>query len=173
MKRIFLIGYMGSGKSTLGRAFAKATGLAFVDLDSFIEERMHSTVRELFAERGEDSFRKLEMKILHEVSEFEDVVIACGGGTPCFYDNMDFMNSCGTTVFLDVSIERLFERLKVGRVTRPLLANKTDEELVQFIAEGVAGRVPFYSKAQLRIDGSKLESVAQIDGTVEERRMGM
>ena len=82
MKRIFLIGYMGSGKTTLGRAFARATGLEFIDLDWYIEERLHKSISILFAERGEDGFREQERKMLHEAGEFEDVVIACGGGTP-------------------------------------------------------------------------------------------
>lgn len=99
MKRIFLMGYMGSGKTTLGRAFARAEGLEFIDLDWYIEERLHKSISELFAERGEEGFRNLERKMLHEAGEFEDVVIACGGGTPCFFDNMEYMNRQGTTIF--------------------------------------------------------------------------
>lgn len=166
MRRIFLTGYMGSGKSTLGRAFAKASGMEFLDLDWFIEERTHRTVRELFDAEGEDSFRLLEKKMLHEAAEFEDVVIACGGGTPCFFDNMDFMNSCGITVFLDVRMERLLERLKAARAGRPLLAGKSDEELCAFVEQGLQKRLPFYRKAKLIIDGGRLETVAQIDETI-------
>ena len=95
MKRIFLIGYMGSGKTTLGKAFARAMQLQFIDLDWYIEERFHKTVQELFAERGENGFREIERNMLHEVGDFEDVLIAAGGGTPCFFDNMDYMNSVG------------------------------------------------------------------------------
>ena len=101
--RIFLTGYMASGKTTLGKAFARACNLGFIDLDWYIEERMHMSVRDIFAERGEDGFRQLEKNMLHEVSEFENVVVACGGGTPCFFDNMDVMNSRGITVFLDAA----------------------------------------------------------------------
>ena len=97
MKRVFLIGYMGSGKTTLGKAYSAATGLQFVDLDWYIEERMHKSISDLFAERGEDGFRLLEQKMLHEAGEFENVLIACGGGTPCFFDNMDYMNHTGET----------------------------------------------------------------------------
>lgn len=82
--RIFLTGYMASGKTTLGKAYAKACGLSFIDLDWYIEERMHSTIRDIFATRGEDGFRQLERKMLLEVAEFENVIVACGGGTPCF-----------------------------------------------------------------------------------------
>ena len=102
MIRIFLIGYMGAGKTTLGKAFAKKYNLSFVDLDWYIEERFHKTVQELFAERGEDGFRELERNMLHEVADFENVIISTGGGAPCFFDNMDFMNKSGITVFLNV-----------------------------------------------------------------------
>ena len=102
MTRIFLIGYMGAGKTTLGKAFAREMSLNFIDLDWFIEERFHKTVQQLFLERGEDGFRELERKMLHEVAEFEDVVVSTGGGTPCFFDNMEYMNDCGDTVFLDI-----------------------------------------------------------------------
>ena len=96
MKPIFIIGFMGSGKSTLGRALAQATGLTFIDLDTYIEQRFHANVRDIFAQRGEDGFRRLERMMLHEVSEFEDVIVACGGGTPCFFNNMEHINSHGT-----------------------------------------------------------------------------
>ena len=92
MVRIFLTGYMGAGKTTLGKAFARQMDIPFVDLDWYIEERFHKTVGELFTERGETGFRKLERNMLHEVAEFENVVISTGGGAPCFFDNMEFMN---------------------------------------------------------------------------------
>ena len=132
MTRIFLIGYMGAGKTTLGKAFSRELGLTFIDLDWYIEERFHKTVQQLFSERGDQGFRELEQKMLHEVAEFEDVVISAGGGTPCFFDNMDYMNACGDTVFLQVEPEVLFHRLKVAKQQRPLLANKSDEELMNF-----------------------------------------
>lgn len=167
MKRIFLIGYMGSGKTTLGRAFAKDAGLSFIDLDWYIEERAHRTISALFAEEGEEGFRRLERRMLHEVSEFEDVVIACGGGTPCYYDNMDFMMQAGITVYLDASEDVLFRRLKVASVNRPLLKGKTDSELRDFIAEGLKARMPWYGKAKLRMDACRLESRHQIAESIE------
>ena len=148
MTRIFLIGYMGAGKTTLGKAFSRELGLTFIDLDWYIEERFHKTVQQLFSERGEQGFRELEQKMLHEVAEFEDVVISAGGGTPCFFDNMDYMNACGDTVFLQVEPEVLFHRLKVAKQQRPLLANKSDEELMNFICEALQKRHPFYSQAK-------------------------
>ena len=167
MTRIFLIGYMGAGKTTLGKAFARAMGLTFVDLDWYIEERYHKTVRQIFEERGEDGFRELEKRMLHETGEFENVVISVGGGTPCFFDNMDYMNSVGQTVFLDVDVKVLFRRLKVAKQQRPLLANKTDEELMTFIIEALQKRLPFYSKAKYVFNGERLEDRRQIQQSVE------
>lgn len=147
MRPIFLIGYMGSGKSTLGRLVSELTGIEFIDLDAYIESRFHATVKDIFADRGEEGFRNIERAMLHEVGEFENVLVACGGGTPCFFDNMDWMNSHGTTVYLDTSVEKLFTRLKRGRHKRPLIARKNDEELQQFIVDALAERKPHYSKA--------------------------
>ena len=167
MTRIFLIGYMGAGKTTLGKAFARAMGLTFIDLDWYIEERFHKTIRELFTERGEDAFRDLERRMLHEVGEFEDVVISVGGGTPCFFDNVDYMNSVGETVFLDVDIRVLFRRLKIAKQQRPLLDGKSDEELMLFIQEALQKRLPFYTRAKHTFNGEKLEDRRQIQQSVE------
>ena len=168
MIRIYLIGYMGAGKTTLGKAFAQAMGLTFVDLDWYIEERYHQTIRQLFDAYGEQGFREMERKVLHEASEFENVVISAGGGTPCFFDNMEFMNQTGQTVFLKASDDVLFQRLKVARRQRPLLANKTDEELKEFIHEGLAHRDPFYSKATYVLSGDQLEDRMQIQQTIAD-----
>ena len=167
MTRIFLIGYMGAGKTTLGKAFARAMGLTFIDLDWYIEERFHKTIRELFTERGEDAFRDLERRMLHEAGEFEDVVISVGGGTPCFFDNVDYMNSVGETVFLDVDTRVLFRRLKIAKQQRPLLDGKSDEELMQFIQEALQKRLPFYTRAKHTFNGEKLEDRRQIQQSVE------
>lgn len=168
MRRIYLIGYMGSGKTTLGKAFARAVNLQFIDLDWYIEERMHKTVRELFAERGENGFREVERNMLHEVGEFENVVVAAGGGTPCFFDNMAYMNRTGDTVFLNASGEALFRRLKVAKAKRPLLADKTDEELMETIRSGLANRMAFYSQAKHSFPSDRLESRDQISESVEQ-----
>ena len=167
MTRIFLIGYMGAGKTTLGKAFARALGLSFIDLDWYIEERFHKTIRELFTERGEETFRDLERRMLHEAGEFEDVVISVGGGTPCFFDNVDYMNSVGETVFLDVDIHVLFRRLKIAKQQRPLLDGKTDEELMTFIQEALQKRLPFYTRAKHTFNGERLEDRHQIQQSVE------
>lgn len=166
MTRIFLTGYMGAGKTTLGKAYAQAMSLDFIDLDWYIEGRFHKTVREIFSERGEEGFRQLEQRMLHEVAEFENVIISTGGGTPCFFDNMDYMNASGITVFLNVSTDVLFRRLKAGKQKRPLLANKTDEELKSSIVEALQARMPFYLKAQHIFQADELEDRRQIQAAV-------
>lgn len=167
MKRIFLIGYMGSGKTTLGKAYARAMQLQFIDLDWYIEERFHKTVQELFEERKEDGFREIERNMLHEVAEFEDVIIACGGGTPCFFDNMEYMNGKGETVFLDASPEVLFRRLKIAKSKRPLLMDKSDEELMDVIRNALRVRIPFYSQAKYVFNAESLEDREQISCSVQ------
>lgn len=170
MTRIFLIGYMGAGKTTLGKALARALGVPFIDLDWYIEERFHKSIPQLFAERGEEGFRTLERNMLHEAGEFENVVISTGGGTPCFFDNMDYMNAQGATVFLDVPTDVLFRRLQGATQQRPILQGKTDDELRDFIGRALAGRLPYYTRARYRLDGSQLESRAQIAESVERLR---
>ena len=152
MVRIFLTGYMGAGKTTLGKAFARKLNVPFIDLDWYIEERFHKTVGELFTERGEAGFRELERNMLHEVAEFENVVISTGGGAPCFYDNMEFMNETGSTVYLKVSVEELAKRLEICKSTRPVLKGRSGDELVAFIAESLEKRTPHYMKASIVFD---------------------
>ena len=168
MTRIFLIGYMGAGKTTLGKAFAREMNLSFVDQDWYIEERFHKTVQEIFAERGEQGFRELERQMLHEIAEFENVVISTGGGAPCFYDNMDFMNQKGDTVFLNVTPEVLFSRLKMASQNRPILRGKSNEELKAFIAKTLEKRAPFYSKAKYIFNADELEDIYQIKSSVNK-----
>ena len=161
---------MGAGKTTLGRALATSLGVQFIDLDHYIEERYRKTVSQIFAEKGEEEFRNLEKRMLHEAGEFEDVIISTGGGTPCFFDNVEYMNAQGTTVFLDVPVERLFTRLSIARHKRPLIKEKNDEELRTFIAEQLEKRLPHYSKAQHTFKADRLEDKTQIDMSVDEFR---
>lgn len=165
MKPIFLIGYMGCGKSTIGRAVSKLTNLQFIDLDTYIETRFHANVRQIFAERGEEGFRDLERRMLHEVSEFEDVIIACGGGTPCFFDNMEFMNAHGTTVWLNTSVDILHSRLMRGRHKRPLIADKNDQELREFIIKALGERSVHYGKAAVNFVTDLLETESEVADT--------
>ena len=170
MIRILLTGYMGAGKTTLGRALADRLGITFIDLDNYIEERYRKSISQIFAEKGEDGFRDIERRMLHEVAEFEDVIISTGGGTPCFFDNIDYMNRQGTTVFLDVPVERLFIRLSIARKQRPLLKDKNDEELRAFIAEQLAKRLPYYSRAKYSFTADRLENKEQIEDSVKSFR---
>ena len=167
MQRIIIIGYMGAGKTTVGKALAKALGLDFYDLDWYIESRMHKTVKQIFDEQGEEGFRRIEHNMLHEVAEFEDVIISCGGGTPCFFDNMDYMNRQGYTIYLKSTPEVLHKHLQMGKTVRPLLLNKTADEVKAVITEQLSKREPYYLKAQHIVDVNLLDTYDKIKLTVE------
>ena len=149
---------MGSGKSTLGRLVSRATGIDFIDLDNYIEARFSKSISSIFADSGEDGFRDIERRMLHEVAEMEDVLVACGGGTQSFFDNVDYMNSKGTTVWLRADNAVLHSRLMRGRHKRPLIASLDSEGLTRFIADALAKRDPFYSRAACRFETSLLET---------------
>ena len=168
MKRIILIGYMGSGKTTIGRALAKELQLPFYDLDWYIESRMRKKVSQIFAEQGEEGFRRIERNMLHEVAEFENIVISCGGGTPCFFDNMDYLNQQAQVVYLKAQPEVLHKHLLMGKGDRPLLKGKTPDELIQFIREQLEKREPFYSKANYTLDVSLMDNYEKIKITIEK-----
>ncbi|MCM1108191.1 MAG: shikimate kinase [Clostridium sp.] len=170
MIRIALIGYMGAGKTTIGRILAKELDVPFYDLDWYIEERFHKTVAQIFAEKGEDGFRQMEQQMLHEVAEFENIVLSCGGGTPCFFDNMDYLNQQADTVYLKASPEILFQHLKMGKSERPLLKNKTEEEMIRFIRESLTEREAFYSRARHILDINLLKDQTKIKETVYQLR---
>lgn len=167
MTRIILIGFMGAGKTTIGRQLALALGLQFYDLDWYIEMRYHKKVSEIFAEEGEEHFRDLERRMLHEVAEFEDVVISCGGGTPCFGDNMQYMNQQAETVYLKLEPEVLAMHLAMGRTVRPLILNKTGDELLSYIKETLKAREPFYNQARHIVDVSLMDNYEKIAITID------
>lgn len=166
MIRIILIGYMGAGKTTVGKALAAELGVTFYDLDWYITMRYRKSVPEIFAERGEEGFRDLEQRMLHEVAEFENVVVSCGGGTPCFFDNMDYMNSLADTVYLKAKPEVLAQHLRMGKGKRPLLEGKSPEELEDYIREMLVSREPFYNQAKHTIDVSLLDTESKIRDSV-------
>ncbi len=170
MTRIILIGYMGAGKTTIGRILAESLSLPFYDLDWYIEERQRRTVAQIFADQGENGFREIERRALHEAAEFEDIVLACGGGTPCFFDNMEYMNRQARTVYLKASPEVLLRHLKMSRTERPLLKDKTEEEVRQYIRESLAAREPFYSQARHTLDIDVLDNRDKIKDTVRMLR---
>lgn len=161
---------MGSGKTTVGRALAKELDMPFYDLDWYIESRMRKKVSQIFAEQGEEGFRRIERNMLHEVAEFEDVVISCGGGTPCFFDNMDYMNAQSQVVWLKATPEVLHKHLLMGKGDRPLLKGKTPDELIAFIREQLQYREQFYSKARYTLDVSLMDNCEKIAITVSEIR---
>lgn len=167
MKSIVLLGYMGAGKTTVGRQLALNLNMQFYDLDWYIEMRYHTTVSQIFAERGEEGFREIERNMLHEVAEFENIVLSCGGGTPCFYDNMDYLNSICETVYLKARPDVLAAHLKMGKVERPLIKGKSDEQLLAFIEESLAKREPYYSKAHHIVDVSLLNNYEKIQNSVQ------
>lgn len=149
--RVYLIGYMGSGKSHLGWKLANHLGVQFVDMDTYIEERNCKSIPQIFAEEGEAEFRQKERKALEELSEFTDIVIATGGGAPCFFDNIEVMNETGKTIYLNIDPKILADRLLNSKTERPLIKGKSRDELVAFIDETLKKRNEFYSQAKYQI----------------------
>jgi shikimate kinase len=129
---------------------------------------MRKTVAQIFAEKGEEGFRKMEYNMLHEVAEFENVIISCGGGTPCFFDNMDYLNQHGQTVYLKADPEVLYNHLLMGKVERPLIKGKSPEELITFIRQQLDKREPYYSKAKYTLDVSLMDNYEKIKISVDK-----
>ena len=161
---------MGAGKTTVGKQLADSLGRKFYDLDWYIETRMHKKVSDIFAERGEDGFRTIERNMLHEVAEFEDVVISCGGGTPCFFDNMDYLNQQGDVIYLKARPDVLYKHLLMGKTERPLIQGKTKEQLLEFINEQLAKREPYYTKAKYSLDVSLMDNYEKIKISVQKAK---
>ena len=152
--KVFLIGYMASGKSTLGKALAQALALPFIDLDVEIERTAGTTISEIITAKGELHFRKLESAVLKDLLQhYESGVFALGGGTPVFYNHMDLLNAEGETIFLDVPVGELAKRLE-GDIERPLIQNK--EDVAEFVAKHMFERRPYYSQAKHRIAGPSI-----------------
>ena len=143
---------MGSGKSSFGKKLALKLHLQFLDLDTYIEEQSQMNITEIFDTKGEAHFRALEHDALIKLSQENNLVLATGGGTPCYYENMILMNKKGITVYLQSSSELLLSRLKKSKKERPLLKDKTEEELKMFIEKSLAEREVFYSKAKYIMD---------------------
>lgn len=147
--RIYLIGFMGSGKSHTGNKLAELLKIPFVDLDHKIEEQEQTTIAALFEKLGERRFRELEKKVLHQTLLQKDAVISCGGGTPCFFDNMEWMNEHGVTIYLQTSESLLVERLNREKSKRPLIVNSDENELPGIISQLLKTRLPYYELAQV------------------------
>jgi shikimate kinase len=165
--KVFIVGYMCSGKSTIGKKLAKNMGLAFVDLDQYIEQKYKSTIAKLFETYDEALFRKLENEALAELLPREDVVIATGGGTPCFLDNMKLMKANGLTIFIEMHQNSLLQRICDSKRPRPLLAKIKEAELPAFIKLHLAERTSFYKQAQLTVKGENA-SIDQISKLIRE-----
>ncbi|RLD92963.1 MAG: shikimate kinase [Bacteroidetes bacterium] len=156
--RIFLIGFMGSGKSTLGAQLARIMGYQFVDMDHLIEETAEMSIPEIFSEHGEEVFRKWEHDILLEVCRREKLVISTGGGAPCHSKIMDLMNANGTTIYLKLTPEALRDRLIQSKTERPLIKGKSESELLEFITGLLEQREKFYEQATHSVNGISLRS---------------
>lgn len=170
MKPVFLTGYMCSGKTTLGRELAAQMGLRFLDLDEYIESETGHTINELFARVGEARFRQMETEALRRVAGMTDVVISCGGGTPCHSGNMELMNQLGTTVWLWTSPERIIARLQMPehRVKRPATAGLSDEEIAGMVHRSLEQRTAHYAKAKLKFDSTRIETAEETVATAAE-----
>jgi shikimate kinase len=156
-EKIFLIGMMGSGKSYWAKKIAKWNKCVGYDLDDLIEMNEEKSIPEIFSEDGEDTFRKTEAKILRWFKEKKKFVIATGGGTPCFHDNMHWMKKEGVVIWLDESIEVLVSRLTTEKVQRPLIANLDENEIAKFVQEKLIERNPFYQQANYRITSEDIK----------------
>lgn len=154
MKRFFIIGYMGCGKTHFGRKLAQKLHLRHIDLDHFIENRYHKSVSELFKIEGEESFRNKEHACLKEVSDYENVVISTGGGTPCYHNNLEYMKGKGEILFIHLPIDILCERLLKSKNKRPLIENKNNQSLKTYIENSLTQRMPYYLQADTIIEDS-------------------
>ncbi|MFP4023488.1 MAG: shikimate kinase [Thiohalospira sp.] len=155
--RIFLIGFMASGKSTFGKKLATKLDKPFIDLDNFIEEKFNTTIRILMYEKGEDEFRIIEKEALLEViDKHKDAVISTGGGTPCFYDNLGVMNRNGKTIYIEVDVPTLVNRLINAKKDRPLIWGKSKEDLTVYAIELMNRRKANYEQANYKVNGKNL-----------------
>lgn len=159
---------MGSGKTTVGKKLANQLDFIFIDLDKYLERKYQSKITELFENKGEDTFRKLEQQCLAELSNLDNVVVSTGGGTPCFFDNMEKMNSNGLTIYLEATPSLLKDRLKNAKVERPLLKSATnDDELLSLIERKLSERAIQYKQAHFTINAANAQP-DKIAKTIEE-----
>lgn len=153
---IFLIGFMGSGKSYWGKIWSQQSGMSFFDLDEVIEQEQQQTITQIFEEKGETYFRNLETAAVQRFSEKQNCIIGCGGGTPCFNNNMEWMNEYGITVYLKSTAQEIMNRVTGEQDKRPLIKNLSQQELLSFIEMKLQEREPFYAKARHVLPVSEL-----------------
>jgi shikimate kinase len=161
--KIILIGYMASGKSTIGKILSESLQLPFYDLDSIIEQELKTTINEIFEQKGELFFRKKEREVLEVfLNNTNNYVLALGGGTPCYYDNFNlYQNDNIKSFYLKTSVTTIIERLKTQKNTRPIVANLNDEELTEFVAKHLFERNYFYNQVQtiITVDNKNEEEI--------------
>ena len=163
--RIFLIGFMGSGKTHWGSLLAQRLHLPFYDLDAIIIETEGKSIADIFAEKGEEYFRLLEKDLLEDIiKEHPALVLSCGGGTPCFFNNIELMKKEGTVVWLNTSIEALTERLKKEKESRPLIKNVSDDDLRSYILKKMNDRRLYYEQADVHVE----EATVSIDSLLQQ-----
>lgn len=167
MRPIFLIGYMGCGKTTLGEVLARQMDVRYIDLDELIEVQQGMSIVEIFDEMGEKRFRELEVEALEEVAAITDVIVGCGGGTPCHGDNMEIMNAAGITIWLTTSPERITARLLLPdqKAKRPKIASLPDEVVLSLVEKELEVRTPYYAQAQLQFDSTDIETAEATERT--------
>lgn len=161
--KIFLIGFMGSGKSYWARHLAENLQLPLIDIDEEIEKKAGVSIAEIFSQKGEMYFRNMEQEMLKELVQKDSLLLSCGGGLPCFNDNMALMNQHGLTIWLDPPVEVMAERLKRKKYKRPLLKDLSDGQLTEFVTNKLAERTVFYNQAKLIINplDYTIESLSQ------------
>jgi shikimate kinase len=149
---VFLIGFMGSGKTTLGKKVANSIGFNFIDLDNDIIKKTGKSINEIFEEKGEEYFRNIENETLKSYLGLENTIVATGGGAPCYLNNLEIMNMNGITIYLKLPPKVIYTRVANAKNKRPLLRGKTDDEVMVFIQEKLNEREPYYSKARYVVD---------------------
>ena len=156
--KVFLIGFMGSGKTHWGRLLSQKLGIPFFDLDEQITDHAEKSIVDIFAEEGEEHFRLREQDVLHIITESHDgFVMACGGGTPCYFNNIEYMNQEGTTVWINTPLNTLFSRLILEKEKRPLIKSLSDDQLRSFISRKFADRKIYYEQADVTVDEEPIE----------------
>jgi shikimate kinase len=163
--KIFLIGFMGSGKTHWGRLLSEKLSIPFFDLDEQVTAHAGKSIPDIFAQDGEEHFRLLEKEVLYIIAEsHESFVMGCGGGSPCYFNNIDYMNQAGTTVWINTPLETLFERLVTEKDKRPLIRDLSDDQLKGFINKKFADRKIYYEQAALTVD----EHPVQLESLIEK-----
>lgn len=149
---LYLVGFMGVGKTTIGKKLATLLNIPFVDVDALIEEQTEQNISDYFALHGEDAFRKIEAQILRSLKDKNPMVVSTGGGLPCYYNNMEFMHAHGYTVFLQASEKFIYSRLSIAKTNRPLLKGMNKTQLHQFIEQKLLERNPFYLQSHFKVN---------------------